>query len=342
MGNSTIKLQKVMDKVAAIGDLNPVFDNVGGWADEPALSIANDAMSELLSVRFPWKWNRMKIPPFVLNPLQQDYATSIRNLGWLENGVRVDINNTQVPPPIWPITAVRDEQETSIQGPSPFRVSWFYNEQLLQEKWPGPGKKYVDPIGITTAGPNNPPTNINDEYGNILVLKTYGTTGSTPPNAVYPPIDPNDPSSPPNLEADITGQVIDDGTVQWEIVSPNAQGFRFTPRPPSGGNVWLIRLYAQKKAPTFTSLNQKIDPIPDDEMKWFKDGCIAYAHQYSADPKVKARFDSKKRDWFDSMLLATKKNDREDESKGFFPAQSIMAPDFFNHSGPLPFVRGFR
>jgi hypothetical protein len=331
-----------MDSISGIGDLNTVFDNTGGWADEPALSIANDAMGELISIRFPWKWNRFKIPPFPLTPLQQDYATSVNNLGWLENGLRVDINSTQVPPPTWPIYAVRDNPIDSIQGPFPFQVNWFPNDQLEQSQWPGPNKTYVDPIGIKTAGPNNPITNITDEYGNILVLKTYGTTGTTPPKATYPPLDPNSPNGPVDQNADVTGQIIDDGSVQWQVVNPQAQGFRFRPRPPSGGNVWLVRLFAQKKAPMFLKLQQKIDPIPDDQSKWFKDGCIAYAHRYSANPNVKARFEQMKNDWFASMELATKQNDREDESHGSFPDRGVMSPDFCTDPGPYPYRHGWR
>jgi hypothetical protein len=314
-----------MDGIATIGDLKPLLDDTGGWADEPALTIANDVMSELLGVRFPWKWNRIKIPPFPLTSYQQDYASPLTNIGWLENGLRIDVNSTQFPPPTWPIYAMRDLQMSHDMSGFPSQVCWFSNGDLEQGVWPGAGKKYTQPIGATAA-PSNPPTNITDANGTILALTQYGTTGLTPPVAEPP----------------IPGQLVTDGTCQWIVVDPNAQGFRFYPMPPEAGQVWLVRLFGQKKAPTFSALNQKIDPIPDDQSKWFRDGCVAYAHRYSTNPAVKSRFAQMKADWFGAMELATKQNDREDESKGFFPDKGIMAPSWINDPGPFPYRYGWR
>ena len=186
MGNSTVRLQNIVDQVSAIGDLNPVFNNTGGWADEPALTIANDVMSELISVRFPWKWNRVKVPPFTLNSLQQDYVGRLKTIGWLENGLRIDVNNTTYPQPSWPIYAVRDLEMSDIQSAFPYQYCWFYNKDLEQMPWPGPQKVYTWPIGVSVA-PYNPPTNIILDDGNILALKTYGVTGDDPP--IVPPWD---------------------------------------------------------------------------------------------------------------------------------------------------------
>ena len=336
MGNSTIRLQDVMDSIAAIGDIATVFDHTAGWADEPALSIGNDVMGELLSIRFPWKWNRVKIVPFPLTSLQQDYASlTYKGLGWLENGLRVDINNSVYPPPTWPIYAVRDLSMGSDQGGFPYQVAWFYNRDLEQGRWPGPQRPYIQPIGATST-PTNPPTNILDKNGNILVLTTYGVTGLTAP---FAPPWPDNTAPPDNYPV---GTAIQDGTCVWMVADPDAQGFRFNPMPSSGGQVWLVRLFGQKKAGQFTKLQQTIDPIPDDESKWFRDGCIAYAHRYSANPAVKARYPQMKAEWIAAMEMETKKNDREDESRGFFPDKSVMAPSYTTDPGPYPYRYGWR
>jgi hypothetical protein len=337
VGNSTIKLQDVMDSIAAIGDIQTVFNNTAGWADEPAITIGNDVMQELISVRFPWKWNRVKVYPFPLIPLQQDYASlSLKGIGWLENALRIDINNSQYPPPTWPLYVVRDLQMENQQGGFPYQVAWFYNRDLEQGVWPGPQTKYLWPIG-TTYPPDNPTTNINDSQGNILVLTKYGTTGDVPPEA--PGWD--DPDNPQPDDWPI-GQTIEDGTCEWTVADPDAQGFRFRPMPPPGGNVWLARIWAQKKAPRFTTLKQTIDPVPDDEEKWFRDGCVAYAHRYSTNPQVKARYQGMKMEWIQAMEMATKKNDREDEAKGFFPDRNIMSPSYTTDPGPYPYRWGWR
>jgi hypothetical protein len=325
-----------MDSISTIGDIQTVLDHTGGWADEPAITIGNDVMKELLGVRFPWKWNRLKILPFPLISLQQDYATlALKGLGWLENGLRVDINNSMFPPPTWPIYAVRDLQMSNVQGGFPYQFCWFYNRDLEQGTWPGAQKTYIWPIGAVDV-PENPCTNITDNAGNILVLTKFGVTGDTPP--VAPPW--TGPAPQPDTWP--IGQIITDGTCEWTVADPDAQGFRFNPMPPSGGQVWLARLWGQKKAPSFTKLKQYIDPVPDDEEKWFRDGCVAYAHRYSANPAVKARYPLMKKEWLEAMAAETVKNDREDESKGFFPDKSVMSPSYTTDPGPYPYRYGWR
>lgn len=337
MGNSTITLQKVMDTIAAVGDISAFMDQAGGWADEPALTIGNDVMKELLGIRFPWKWNRLKLPPFPLTSLQQDYAfIDIKNIGWLENGLRIDVNNTCFPAPTWPIYAVRDLQMTHMQAGFPYQFCWFYNRDLEFAPWPGPEKEYTEPIQAK-INPKNPPTHIRNSQGHILVLQTFGTTGDTEP--LVPPWDPANGPRPPNYP---TWAKIEDGTCMWIVADPDAQGLRFNPIPPRGGNVWLVRAWAQKKAPTFCKLGQLIDPIPDDEVKWFRDGCVAYAHRYAANPAVKARYPQAKAEWIAGMEMECKQNDREDEAKGFFPDKGVMSPSYVTDPGPYPFRYGWR
>jgi hypothetical protein len=325
VGNSTIRLQDVMDGVQAIGDLNPLFENTGGWADQPGLTIGNDVMGELISVRFPWKWNRVKVPPFCLTSYQQDYAGSLNVIGWLESARRIDINNTQVPPPDWPVYAVRDIEASNIVAGWPYQVCWFPNDQLEQGLWPGPDVVYTNPLGTTTP-PYNPLTNIIDPSGNILILIQWGTTGTVEPDA--------------GVTAE-PGDTVQDGGVLWEVVDPKAQGYRVFPRPPQAGNVWLLRIIGQLKAPMFTTLQQYLDPIPDDYSKWFRDGCVAYAHRYSSNPAVKAKFPQMKLDWLAAVEGAAKQGDREDENKGFFPDKSVMAPTNVNDPGPYPYRWGW-
>jgi hypothetical protein len=217
-------------------------------------------------------------------------------------------------------------------GGWPARYCWFPNDQLEQGVWPGPGVTYTNPLSVQST-PTNPLTNILDADGNILVLTKWGTTGNVPPIAL-PWIDPIYPDEPENWPV---GQIIVDGTCEWTVADPKAQGFRFYPRPPQGGQVWLVRLFVQKKAPYFTRLNQKLDPIPDDQSKWFRDGFVAYAHRYSSNPQVKIRFEAMHQHWIQAMAQETRQNDREDESKGFYPAQGVMSPSYVQDQGPYPY-----
>lgn len=330
MGNSNLTLQAVVDGVSAIGDLNPVLVSTGGFASEPALTIANDVIQEMIAERFPWKWNRFKYPPFYLISRQQDYASlTVFNLGWLENGYRIQLNTTIVPPPAWPLEVVRDVPISRVGAGWPSKVAWYPNDQLEQGVWPGPNVDYVDPLGQPIT-PNNPPTNITDVPGNILVLTAWGTTGATAP--VAPAWDTTQGPQPDTWPV---GQVITDGTCQWTVADPKAQGIRVYPPPPdSSGATWLIRLFGQMKAPTYATLQDKIDPVPDDNSKWFRDGFIAYAHRYSATPSVKARYGPMKQEWLAAMGAAAKQGDREDEGRGFFPDRGILNPEYYTDPGP--------
>jgi hypothetical protein len=329
MGNSTITLQMIVDSASTIGDLQPVLVNTGGYASEPALTIANDVATDMFSPRFPWKWNRIKLPGFPTITRQQDYASlGIKNIGWLENAFRLDANSTQVPPLTWPVRVMRDLPVMAVGAGWPRVLSWQYNNQLEQWPWPGPGKEYKNPIN-TVQTPSNPPTNILDADGNILVLTQWGITGSTPPVATDPspglPVPENWP----------VGQVIQDGTAQWTVADPFAQGIRLCPPPPdSSGNTWLIRCFAQGPAPIFRTLQDLLDPIPDDDAKYFRQGFVSYAHRYSANPVVKARYLEMKKEWFADLMSNMSQGANEEEWYGFYPAHGILSPEYFSDPGP--------
>ena len=66
MGNSTTKLQSVVDYARTISDLSPVLAT-GGFSQEPALTIANDVSIAMFAQLFNWKFNRIRLPFFYTN-----------------------------------------------------------------------------------------------------------------------------------------------------------------------------------------------------------------------------------------------------------------------------------
>jgi hypothetical protein len=307
MGNSTVKLQDVADYVSTIGDLSTGLP-VGGFTNLLAQSIANDVMTELLSERFNFKFNRMVVTPFYTNSLQQDYVGLLTNIGWLEHAICVDINNTALPKPIQQLEVKRDLERTSYQYGIPAKVCWLPNDQLVQGTWPGAGQTYTNPLGAT-AMPNNPTTNILDKNGNILYLTTYGTTGLTAPF----------------LAADATvGSTVNDGTCVWTKADPKAQGFRLSPLPPQQGIVFQVCIFAQARPVRFTSMAQTLDPITDDCAKYFQDGFIAIAHRHTTAPVVRARYEKLRADWIESVMQAVRQNNRESTDVGFYPDRGIV------------------
>lgn len=309
MGNSTVSVQSVIDFANTIGDISPVLKGTGGSSREPARTIANDVMSELIAERFNWKWNRKAIAPFPTNSWQQDYPQiNVTDIGWLEKWSRTDINNTSMPKPTFQGEAVRDLDITGQQFGWPAQMSWLTNDLMEHAQWPGPAVTFTQPIGASTT-PANPFTNIVDAVGNIMILTTYGVTGQ------YPAIAPK--NSPP-------GFTVQDGSVVWTVCNPNGMGLRIYPKPPQAGNTWLLRPFYQAEPPTIVKLTDFINPIPDSYSSTFRDGFICFCHKYCSDPKVKARFPMLYELWEKAVLNAAKQGDREQEGKGFFPDRGIM------------------
>lgn len=311
MSSSTTTLQSVVDYMSSLGELMPVLPS-GGYSVSTALSIATDVMSELIAERFNWKWNRMKIPPFCTISWQQDYAQISSRfpapIGWLEGAYWVDVNNTALPKPTYPIEVKRDLPVTSISGNPPGKIAWHYNSQLNQGVWPGPGQVYTQPVGAVIT-PTNPPTNILDSEGNILILTQYGTTGDTPPFSLSP----------------TEGSAVPDGSCIWTVVNPDSQGFRILPLPPQQGVVYQVNVIAQMQAPPpFQSLQDLLTPVPDDYARWFRDGFYAWCYKMSANPQARAQFPQMHQQWLMAMEKARKQGDREEDNAGFIPDRSVV------------------
>jgi len=322
MGSSTTSIQSVVDYVSSMGELAPVLPS-GGYSVATALTISTDVMGELIAERFNWKWNRMRIAPFYTNSWQLDYvllkASMPAAIGWLEAAYWIDINNTSLPKPTHPIEVKRDLPMTSISGNPPAKIAWHYNNQLVQGVWPGPNKVYTQPLGALST-PTNPPTNILDANGNILLLTTYGTTGSATPLL-------------PVNSAE--GATVNDGSCVWTAVNPNGQGMRIWPLPPQQGVVYQVNVVAQMMAPpAFTSMAQMINPVPDDYARWFRDGFYAWCYKMSPNPQARAQFPQMKQEWLLAMEKARKQGDREEDNSMFYPDRTSVAPAGYIDVGP--------
>ena len=336
MSNSTIKLSQVVANAKLHPDLSPVVQSsTGGLALEPALTIANQVMTTIISQNFNWKWNRFKYPLFYTNSFQQDYARNVLTLGWLENGVLLDINNTSTPKPIWPMEVVKDLPMTSTQYGMPGQVCWFPNDQLRYGTWSddiGADTTITDPVGSTTA-PSNPITQIKDSNGNFWYVTTYGTTGSSEPTWTNPPVYPT-VASP-----DTAASTVTDGTVVWTALNPKAAGIRCNPIPPQTGVVFEFNLFAQYRPFSssdgpFTSLSSTIEPIPDDFAKYFYDGFVALAYGYSPDKALRGKSIDMWQRWMMALDDAKKQGDRERDNNGFYPATSMLQQPFTIYPGP--------
>lgn len=309
------------------------------------MTIANDTMTELVAQVFNWKWNRFLLPVFYTNSFQQDYALNVVNLGWLEHGFLLDVNNSANPQPIWPLEVVKDLERTSTQYGMPGQASWLPNDQLTYGTWGasnigsgvGPNVQANQVVGTplgVSASPSNPYLQVKDTFDNLWVVTTYGTTGATNPflsnlNPVFPT-----PGSPTTTATTKT-----DGTVVWTAVNPKGMGIRCNPLPPQTGVVYQFNLIGQWRpfafsSGPFTSFDQTIEPIPDDFAKYFRDGFIAMAYAHSPDKSIRGKYMDMFNNWKNALMDARRQGDRERDNNGFYPATSLIQQPFTIFPGP--------
>jgi hypothetical protein len=330
MPSTTITIDQVLHFARTIPELVSLFPDAG-WAQEPALTIANDVMQRMLAQPMNWKWNRQYVAPFCTVALQQDYIgvqalystyPSIIDMGWLEACTRVDINNTSIPKPLFPMEAVRDLQPIYMQA-QPFGICWVPVPLAIYGTWLA-NTLYPTGLGATTC-PASPIQQIIDSNGNYLFVSTWGTTGTTAP---YAPMN----ATP--------GTTVSDGTVVWTVADPAGAALRMSTLPPSSGIVWSVYCVYQKKAPKLNSLTSLITPIPDDYSYLFRQGFISMLrkHQDAGDRKSVDAFQQ----WLLDLNTALRAADREQQAFSFYPSSGITGAGSFGYPlGPAnPYAYG--
>jgi hypothetical protein len=304
MGNSTISLQMVLDNAVAQGAPNPL-NLPSGYNTQLAIDVGNDTIGEYIHERFNWKWNRKLAPPIFTNSWQQDYpCVGNTDIGWLENADRIDINNTSYPKPLETITARKDIAPTTYSRGPVGQICWLYNDQLQYGQWPGAQQTY-SPLVSPQAQVQNPLRTMRDKNGNLFIVTTDGTTGLSAPFLAA-----NAPEGTP----------MPDGSVIWTCVAPKSKGFRVFPLPGATGPVWMIVPRYQMQPPTFASMQQMIDPIPDDQARHFRRGYRAYCLDASSNPNDRAKFQDAFNQWQATLLTARKDGDKELNAYALLPA----------------------
>ncbi len=332
MGNSTTRLQDCLDYCQSLADLNSVIP-VSGYSVKRVLLTANAVMKKFLSSALKWSFNRKIFPIGITNSWQQDYATNLVDVAFLQDGYLLEINNTANPRPIWPLEVAQNISETTHQYGRPGQLGVMLNRDLQYATWgasgegtgntmnPQPLQVIASPVGVLIT-PANPWLQIRDNNGNLWMLTTFGTTG------VLGPADPSWPSTvvfPSFDKPSVTPTVAIDGSCKWTAINPNNFGFRLSPLPPQTGVPYQIFPIWQMRPPMFTALSQTIEPIPDDYALSFMEGMVAHFYGMSPDPKIRQKHIDAVALWEKSLLDSKKSQDRTRDSAIMFPATSVMA-----------------
>jgi hypothetical protein len=184
------------------------------------------------------------------------------------------------------------------------QICWMYNSDMSYGNWGGPNAVYSPLIGTTPTAQNGAMAFI-DVNKNILVLTTFGTTGSTQPAAATNAAE---------------GTTVTDGSCIWTVAAGTSQGFRVFPLPGATGPVWQVTPKYQVIAPKFLNMQQLIDPIPDNYAKYFRRGYKIACKGASANPKDQQEATQEWPLWQSDLLMAAKQGNKEVDAYGLLPA----------------------
>ena len=324
-------VQAVTNQLKSNPDFFNILGGAAGYSTEPALTLANEIMCRILAEDMPWKWNRTIAPPFLTVSLQQDYLTNLTDIGWLENAWRVDINNSTsnnngAPKPIFALETVRDIVGTSTQAP-PFQISYMFNHQATLGLWSA-NTAYSCGYGVAQL-PRSPLQQFKDVNGNLLFIDSTqlglnitspgytGTTIALPSNSPYGISGSIQPAAPPNATP---GSLVQDNTVVWTVADPDAYCFRLSPVPALNGLCWYIVCQYQQLAPRILTLQQTLDPIPNDMIYLFRQGMRAALYRENGNPQGAQQY----AEWEETLVRALKAADRQQEEFRFFPERGAM------------------
>lgn len=345
MGNSTFTLQRIVNEVASYPEVHPVLGK--SPSIYPAVSIANDVMSKILAQGLNFRFNRANIPPILSVALQQDYLTTVTDVGWFEQAWRIDINNStnngnRAPKPVFTMETVRDLAMTASQS-APFNMSWIPNRLALYGQWSA-NTAYGCGYGVAQI-PVTPIQQFIDKNGNFLYIDSTvlglnpnspgftGTTIALPTPNPYGISGSVQPIAPPNAAA---GLQVTDGTVTWTVAPQNGYAVRVAPLPAFSGLAWLMCPVYQKKPPVFTSLQQTLDPLPDDVVYLFRQGFIAACYVHTGSPQAPAAYQK----WEEDLMIYLRSGDRERDDSCFYPSEGLTSGGS-SYAGGLPVGPGF-
>ena len=315
---------------------DPSFYNVlggaAGYSTEPLLTICNEVLCRILAENMPWKWNRAMVPPFLTVSLQQDYCTQLTDVGWLEDGWLMDINNSTsnsngAPKPTRQLETVRDLAQTSLQS-VPFNICYIYNNQAIMGSWQA-NTAYGCGYGVSMT-PRTPIQQFLDNNGNILyidstnlglTLESPGYTGTTilPPGTPYPYgiSGSTQPSAPPNATP---GTLIQDGSVIWTVAPPDGYAMRLSPTPALNGLCWWVISRYQILPPTLSRLQDPINPIPLSMSYLFRQGVRAQLKIANGVPGAMQEY----AEWEEVLMNSVRAADRQQDDNSLTPINSVM------------------
>lgn len=326
-GLSTISLQKIVNLAATHVDLMPLA-GVGGYQDEPALSLCNDVLAELLCAPLDWKFNRIEMGMLVTVPNKQDYmfagATAF-TLGSSSSGAAIALATSSA------ISETGNTVTVSTLEPHRFKVGDTvymtgntdanYNSTFTDDgstsSWSGGW--------VITVVPNTRSFKFTHALSGLGVsgapgISDFGWLASASM------VELNNNSSPRNVwqlqavrELPVLSKVANPDKVA--VYKDNGDGtvqLRFSYVP--GTTTWGANLVYQARSPLKTALTDTWAPFPDSFSNVYRQAFLYRAYRYLNNPRAEAEY-AKMQQEIQRVMGA---DDREESEVHVTPTDALM------------------
>lgn len=356
---STITLTNIANFCSTHADLLPLT-GVGGYTSEPFLSIANDAMSEIINDAQDWKWNSVELfdatqsfQPFITSMNKQDYlfagasafVLSVSGANPVQSsGAAIDLaSNNAITVTAGVVTVKTLEAHRFVVGNvvnltgvimAPGTAA-NYNSTFTDNGSTSTWSTGYTIMAVTAksfsfaaiAG------QANADVGGAAGLSNFGwLSGVTM-------MELNNVSSPPNWRQ----QKAVRNLPKWSRVGNSEEvammqdfgtgvlKFRFSYVP--GSVIWAVNLIYQMAAPVFTTLTYTTwSPIPDRYNDLIRQAVMYRMYRYLNPNSPATQTELKK---FEQILMKAKGNDNAEESNVFLEPMDGLMDGYWPSYGSL-------
>jgi hypothetical protein len=297
MSNSTLTLQSTVNLCATHGDLIPLA-GVGGFSQEPALSLCNDVMTDLMSTANDWKVNRYELPTLVTCPNKQDYqfaGASAFTLGSTAQGWAIALATLPAISETSHTVTVQTLENhrfavgdvVFITGATVAAYNSTFTDTGTASAWTGGWT--ITGIGATSFTFTHATSGLANSGAPGIFNFGWATSASM--------VMMNDTGSPqyvnPNLKTyrdlSVTSQV---GTPEKvSVLTDNGNGvlkIRLYAIP--GSTPWGVNIVYQASPPLKVSLSDTWAPFPDSMASMYRQGLIARMYRYINSPRADVEY----------------------------------------------------
>lgn len=317
---SSISVQSIVDWARSFTKLIPII-GVGGINNEPALSIANNVMQEILSPPYNWKWNRNELAAF--DTISQNATVAVQDQ--IVTGASASVRNV---PGVGGVAIETTANSGATQASTTVTITTVAPHNFAT------GQSVIV-AGVVVAGYNGTftitgtPTSTTFTYttgsglavsgapgvSNMGWLESCTLEGSNETNVPKPTVH-IDAVQMIQRESEIGNPE----EVCWLPVAGKSDRItvRFSPVP--GNYQWTCYLIYQATPPILSDLTNTIAPLPDDYAYIFRQGFLAAALLHADDQRAQSEYQK-----FQLLMQkALGRADAEDNAESFYPQRSLM------------------